>query len=487
MRLDLVIPTTGRPSLARLLGSIDRAGGAPGRVLIVDDRPSAEPALTVPPWAEVLRGRAAGPAAARNRGWRSSEAPWVVFLDDDTQLTPSWFMRLAGDLQVGLRVAGSQGQIIVPRPPARAPTDAERVTIGLEAARYATADMALRRSALERVGGFDERFPRAYREDADLALRLMDAGYVLVRGRRQTVHPLGAAGTLSALRRQAGNRDDVFMRARHGRDWRQRAGAPRGRLRRHLAVTAAGLVAPALLATGRRRAAGAAGAAWLVGTAEFAWARIAPGPPTAREIGGLAVTSLAIPPLAVWHAAAGIAELPRRRAQRPQAVLLDRDGTLIVDVPYNGDPDCVQAMPGAADALARLRRAQVPTAVVTNQSGIARGLLSHAQVDAVNRRVEQLLGPLGPWFVCPHGEADGCRCRKPLSGMVAAAARALGRDPRRSAMIGDTGADMEAARGAGVRGVMVPTSVTLPHEVAEASDVAHDLREAVDLLLGAGA
>src|SRR5207248_1912056 len=86
-----------------------------------------------------------------------------------------------------------------------------------------------------------------------------------------------------------------------------------------------------------------------------------------------AVTSLAIPPLAAWHTVAGIAELPRRRGQRPEAVLLDRDGTLIVDVPYNGDPERVQPMAGAAEALDRLRRAAVPTAVVTNRSGRPRG------------------------------------------------------------------------------------------------------------------
>ena len=80
----------------------------------------------------------------------------------------------------------------------------------------------------------------------------------------------------------------------------------------------------------------------------------------------------------------------------PAAVLFDRDGTLVVDVPYNGDPDLVQPVAGAREALDRLRAAGVPTALVSNQSGIARGLLTRAQVDAVNARLEELVGPLGP-------------------------------------------------------------------------------------------
>src|SRR5204863_5637628 len=128
-------------------------------------------------------------------------------------------------------------------------------------------------------------------------------------------------------------------------------------------------------------------------------------------------------------------QLPARLKARPDVVLLDRDGTLIVDEPYNGDPARVRPQPGAREALDRLRAAGVRLAVVTNQSGVARGLLTRDQVDAVNRRVEELLGPLGPWYVCPHGEGDGCGCRKPRAGMLRAALRQLGIPPARAAMI----------------------------------------------------
>jgi histidinol-phosphate phosphatase family protein len=168
-------------------------------------------------------------------------------------------------------------------------------------------------------------------------------------------------------------------------------------------------------------------------------------------------------------------------------VLLDRDGTLVVDVPYNGDPDKVVPVPDARGALDRLRAAGLPLAVVSNQSGVARGLISRDDVDAVNRRVEDLVGPIGTWVVCPHGPDDGCDCRKPRPGLVLAAARALGVDPARCALIGDIGADVEAARAAGARGVLVPTPVTRPEEIAGAAEVAPDLGSAVDLLLASGA
>lgn len=167
----------------------------------------------------------------------------------------------------------------------------------------------------------------------------------------------------------------------------------------------------------------------------------------------------------------------------PLAVLFDRDGTLAIDVPYNCDPDRVVPMPGAAEALRLLRAAGIPTAVVTNQSGIARGLLSPAQVRAVTARLAGLIGPLGPVLVCPHGPGEGCGCRKPAPGLIVSAARTLGVPPDRCVVIGDIGADMEAARAAGARGVLVPTPATRPEEIAAAPEVAADLPGAIRRLV----
>lgn len=174
--------------------------------------------------------------------------------------------------------------------------------------------------------------------------------------------------------------------------------------------------------------------------------------------------------------------MPHRR--RPAAVLFDRDGTLIYDVPYNNDPEMVEAIPGGRAAVDRIRRAGVPVGVVSNQSGVARGLIGAGELAAVNARVEELLGPFDVWAVCPHDDADGCACRKPAPGLVLQAAAALGVDARDCVVIGDIGRDVEAARAAGARGILVPTEVTLPGEVAAAGEVAADLAAAVSLALG---
>jgi histidinol-phosphate phosphatase family protein len=175
-------------------------------------------------------------------------------------------------------------------------------------------------------------------------------------------------------------------------------------------------------------------------------------------------------------------------SRRPDAVLWDRDGTLIADVPYNGDPARVVPLPGVAEALARLRAAGVGLAVVSNQSGVARGLLTPERVAAVNRRVDELLGPFGTMLWCPHGPGDGCACRKPAPGLVLRAAAALGVAVERCAVVGDIGADVEAARAAGARAVLVPDARTRPEEIAAAHTcpgvtVAPDARAAVHALL----
>ena len=176
-------------------------------------------------------------------------------------------------------------------------------------------------------------------------------------------------------------------------------------------------------------------------------------------------------------------ELDATRPGRPRAVLFDRDGTLVVDVPYNGDPDRVKLMPGAIPALDRVRAAGLPVGLVTNQSGIARGLLTRDAADAVNARLGALVGGFDTVQVCPHGPDEGCPCRKPRPGMVLAAARELGLAPAEVVVIGDIGADVAAAAAAGARGILVPTPVTRQEEVAAASETAPDLAVAVALAL----
>lgn len=165
----------------------------------------------------------------------------------------------------------------------------------------------------------------------------------------------------------------------------------------------------------------------------------------------------------------------------PAAVLFDRDGTLVEDVPYNGDPRLVRPVPAAPAALKLLRDKGIRIGVVTNQSGVGRGLLTEDQVVAVHRRMTEMLGPVDDWQYCPHVPADGCGCRKPAPGMVHAACAALRVPPAATVVIGDIGADVAAATAAGARSVLVPTPVTRAEEVATAPIVAGDLHAAARL------
>ena len=145
------------------------------------------------------------------------------------------------------------------------------------------------------------------------------------------------------------------------------------------------------------------------------------------------------------------------------AVLLDRDGTIVRDEPYNGDPALVEALPGAKAALDELRGLGLGVAIVSNQSGVARGMISRAAVEAVNARVVELLGPFDVVLFCAHGPEDGCACRKPKPGMLLEAMRVMGVDPHECVMVGDKNDDIEAAHAAGVRALKVDANVGLAY------------------------
>jgi histidinol-phosphate phosphatase family protein len=494
---DLVIPTVGRSSLTDLLYALrDQAGPMPERIYLVDDRrqptqPLIHSGLDLG-WLtgriRVIATGGRGPAAARNRGWRSASADWIAFLDDDVRATSDWLKQLALDLEAApLPIAASQGRLRVPLPVDRRPTDWERNVAALQGARWITADIAYRRSALEQLGGFDERFKRAYREDAELALRAVSAGYQLVTGNRSSEHPVRQASAWISLRAQAGNIDDALVTRIHGRDWYRKAGSPKGRRGWHVVTTLALIAGLSGLFTGRRWASRAGLTFWALATGDFAWRRIRPGPRTRSEVLSMLLTSLAIPPLAVGYWLAGLwrwRSAARLQVARPAAVLFDRDGTLLEDVPYNGDPGRVVPMPTARAALDQLRARGILVGVVSNQSGVGRGLISLDQVTAVNQRLEQLLGPVDSWAVCTHRPDDSCECRKPAPGLVLRSAAELGVEPRDCVVVGDIGSDMQAAMAAGARGILVPTERTLPGEVAAAPEVARDLLDAVNRAMG---
>ena len=152
-----------------------------------------------------------------------------------------------------------------------------------------------------------------------------------------------------------------------------------------------------------------------------------------------------------------------------RGVLFDRDGTIVVDVPYNGDPQLVQPVPHAKELLDELRAAGLKVGVLTNQSGVGRGMISEDQMRAVNARVDELLGPFDGWYVCPHAPDDDCECRKPKPKLVLDAARDWGIVPSEIIVVGDKTSDVDVARNAQAHGMLV--------------DATHSLRDAVTSIL----
>jgi D-glycero-D-manno-heptose 1,7-bisphosphate phosphatase len=150
------------------------------------------------------------------------------------------------------------------------------------------------------------------------------------------------------------------------------------------------------------------------------------------------------------------------------AVFLDKDGTLVEDVPYNVDPGRIRLAPGAAAGLRLLHQAGYRLLVVSNQSGVARGYFREQALAAVDERLRRLLAecavPLAGFYYCPH-HPDGvvkqhalvCTCRKPAPGLILRAAWEHGVDLARSWLVGDILDDVEAGRRAGCRTILLDT------------------------------
>ena len=169
-----------------------------------------------------------------------------------------------------------------------------------------------------------------------------------------------------------------------------------------------------------------------------------------------------------------------------RAVFIDKDGTLVENVPYNVDPARVRLTPGAAPAVSAFAARGFRVIVVSNQPGIAFGKFTRHELARVEKRLKALLPGLDAFYYCPHAPDDGCGCRKPAAGLLERAAREQRIELAASWMIGDILDDVEAGRRAGCRTLLLDNgnetewNVT-PERVPD--HLAHDLAEAAGLIL----
>jgi D-glycero-D-manno-heptose 1,7-bisphosphate phosphatase len=162
-----------------------------------------------------------------------------------------------------------------------------------------------------------------------------------------------------------------------------------------------------------------------------------------------------------------------------RAILFDRDGTLIEDRPPNNDASAVAMMPSAEGAIALAREWECRIGVISNQPAIAVESFDMTGFREVNTLIQQRVGCIDAWFICPHEENADCDCRKPRPGLVLSAIRRFDVSPAHVAVVGDIGADIEAAARAGALGILVPNAKTREAEIRRAPIVASDLVSAV--------
>jgi D-glycero-D-manno-heptose 1,7-bisphosphate phosphatase len=145
-----------------------------------------------------------------------------------------------------------------------------------------------------------------------------------------------------------------------------------------------------------------------------------------------------------------------------KVVILDRDGTIVIDRGHLADPNGLEFLPGAPEALRWLWRSAYRLVVITNQSGVGRGLFSLDRVEAMNARlhdmVERAGAKLAKIYVCPHAPEACCACRKPNLALMAQAATELNFNPRMSVVIGDKDSDIEFGLRAGARAILISSA-----------------------------
>lgn len=308
--VSVVVPTCGRLALLeRCLAALlsqTLAGGA-YEIIIVDDNPDQRTRELVTRWRAsdtaviyLPNHGAHGPAAARNLGWRSARAPLIAFTDDDTVPAPDWLRR--GLDAFSDSIDALCGRIEMPVP--ASPTDYERDAQQLESAEFVTANCFCRKSVLQALDGFDERFLLAWREDSDLHFRLLAIGARIARAPLAlVVHPVRPAPWGVSLLQVRKIAFDALLYKKHPRLYRQKIRAtPRWD---YYAIVVALLAAVLGAAAGQPVLAAAGAAAWCMLTLLLVRRRLRGTSRSLSHVAEMALTSVLIPPLAVWWRLAG--------------------------------------------------------------------------------------------------------------------------------------------------------------------------------------
>ncbi|WP_128546481.1 glycosyltransferase family 2 protein [Larkinella soli] len=270
--VSVVIPTYKRPQLlTRCLDALIAQEMAPDafEVIVVDDGNDADTRAAV----EAVAARSAlnlrylgqperrGPAAARNRGWRAAKSPVIGFTDDDCIPAPDWISQAVEAFRNGAQVIS--GRVRVPL--RDQPTEYEKITSLLETAEFVTANCFCRRAALEAVGGLEERFDIAWREDSDLQFKFLEKGIPIEkRPEALILHPVRTSPWWASLKDERKNAYDALLYKRHPRLFRERIPRYLGLVTLYYAVVISFLVGVGLGLAGEPRGASAAFGVWAV-------------------------------------------------------------------------------------------------------------------------------------------------------------------------------------------------------------------------------
>ncbi len=314
--VSVVIPTRGRPELlSRCLAAVldQDFDSSAYEVVVADDGPDEGTRRIVEARAATtcvhvryvpVAGSMHGPAAARNAGWRAASGRIIAFTDDDCVPARSWLQAGLDAFRGARMIDGAWGQIIVPLP--NQPTDYERDTAGLEHAEFVTANCFYRRASIEAIGGFDERFTLAWREDSDVFFTLLDRRSPLVYAPGAIViHPARAAAWGVSLRQQRKSMFNALLYRKHPRLYRQRI--QRMPPVHYYGMVGALIVALVAVAAGLVQMAFAAVGAWAILTGAFCARRLRGTSHDPAHVAEMLVTSMLIPPLAVFWRLRGAA------------------------------------------------------------------------------------------------------------------------------------------------------------------------------------